>query len=69
MTPQEKEIKDREEVIRDDLRNLFETNLKIFDWNIPENDDRSSAQLIADVLQKELENIKNDIAAGKYDNY
>ncbi len=69
MTPQEKEIADRAEAIKNELRNMFETNLKVFDWNIPENDDKTSAQLIAKVLQEELEEIKKDIAAGKYDNY
>jgi hypothetical protein len=43
--------------------------MKIFDWDIPENDDRKSAELIIETMQKALDKIKADIQSGKYDNY
>jgi len=43
--------------------------MKIFDWDIPENDDRKSAELIIDAMQEAIDEIKTDINAGNYDNY
>ncbi len=43
--------------------------MKIFDWDIPENDDKKSAQLIIDIMQKAMDGLKSEIDAGKYNNY
>jgi ribosomal protein S2 len=43
--------------------------MKIFDWDIPENDDRKSAELIVQTMQEALDEVKQEIADGKYDNY
>ena len=69
MTPQEQEIAKMEGEITTELRAVFKANMKIFDWDIPENDDRKSAELIIETMQKALDKIKADIQAGKYDNY
>ena len=48
---------------------VFKANMKIFDWDIPENDDRKSAELILRVMQDALDDLKKGVANGKYDNY
>jgi len=69
MTPQEKEIaKIRDEIIAE-MRAIFKANMKIFDWDIPENDDRTSAELILQTMQEALDELKKEVAEGKYDNY
>ncbi len=69
MTPQEQEIEKMEGEITSELRGVFKANMKIFDWDIPENDDQKSAQLIIDVMQKAMDALRSEIEAGKYNNY
>ncbi len=69
MTPQEQEIEKMRSSIITELRLVFKTNMKIFDWDIPENDDRKSAELIVETMQKALDDLKAEVADGKYDQY
>ena len=69
MTPQEQEIEKMQGEITTELRAVFKGNMKIFDWDIPENDDRKSAELIIEVMQKAMDGLKAEIQAGKYDQY
>jgi len=69
MTPQEQEIEKMQDEISSELRAVFKTNMKIFDWDIPENNDRKSAELIINVMQKAMDGLKSEIEAGKYDQY
>jgi len=69
MTPQEQEIKKMRSEIRKEIRAVFKVNMKIFDWDIPENDDRRSAELILKVMQDALDDLKTEASSGKYDNY
>ena len=64
-----KEIASREEVIENQLENLFQKNMKITDWDVPEADDQIAATLIINILQNKLDKIKIDVSNGKYDNY
>ncbi len=69
MTPQEQEIEKMQGEITTELRAVFKMNMKIFDWDIPENDDRKSAELIINVMQKAMDGLKKEIEAGKYNQY
>ena len=69
MTPQEKELEMMKGEIEKEIRTIFKANMKIFDWDIPENDDRKSAELIVQTMQEALDTLKAEIANGKYDNY
>ena len=69
MTPQEQEIKKMRGEITAEMSLVFKANMKIFDWDIPENDDRKSAELILRVMQDALDDLKKEVADGKYDNY
>jgi len=69
MTPQEQEIEKMEGEITAELKAVFKANMKIFDWDIPENDDKRSAEMILDVMQKALDALKTEVKNGKYDQY
>jgi len=69
MTPQEQEIEKMQDEITTELRGVFKANMKIFDWDIPENDDRKSAELIINVMQKAMDELKKEIKSGEYDQY
>ena len=69
MTPQEQEIKKMQSEITKEMRAVFKANMKVFDWDIPENDDRKSAELILGVMQDALDDLKTEVSNGKYDNY
>ena len=69
MTPQEQEIEKMQGEITTELRGVFKANMKIFDWDIPENDDRRSAELILSTMQKAMDTLKEEISAGTYDQY
>jgi len=69
MTQQEQEIAKMRDSIIKEMRLIFKANMKIFDWDIPENDDRVSAQLILKTMQEALDELKKEVEAGKYDNY
>ncbi|WP_295420682.1 hypothetical protein [Sulfurovum sp.] len=69
MTPQEKEIEKMRSSIRTELRLIFKANMRIFDWDIPENDDRRSAELILEEMQKAMDELKKEVAEGEYNNY
>ncbi len=69
MTPQEQEIAKMKDEITTELRAVFKGNMKVFDWDIPENDDRKSAELIIEVMQEAMDVLKQEIQDGKYNQY
>ncbi len=69
MDAQHKEYEKMKSEIEKEVELLFKANMKIFDWDIPENDDRESARLIITAIEEAVEKLKQDVEAGKYDNY
>ena len=69
MNVQEKEMTLMKSEITKEVRAVFKTNMKIFDWDIPENDDKVSATLILKAMQEALDELKDEVAAGKFNNY
>ncbi|ADV46132.1 hypothetical protein [Nitratifractor salsuginis] len=69
MDPIKKELESRRKEIAAELALLFKTNMKITDWDVPEADDREAAELLLQIMQEELDKLKEDVRAGKYDNY
>ena len=69
MDVQHKELENMRGEIETEIRAIFKANMKIFDWDIPENDDRESAQLIINVMQEAIDKLKQEIEAGEFDNY
>ena len=69
MTPEQQEITKRKAEIASELKALFNTNMKISDWDIPEADDQTIATLLVEVMQEALDKLKADIVRGDYDTY
>jgi len=65
----QKELQSRGSEIRKDMEHLFKVNMKITDWDVPEANDNEAANIIVNILQEVLDEIKIDVAAGKYDYY
>jgi len=55
--------------IRFEIRAIFKMNMKFEDWSVPEADDKKAANQILEVMQKELNELKEEVDSGKYDNY
>ncbi|MEA3491353.1 MAG: hypothetical protein U9R27_05580 [Campylobacterota bacterium] len=69
MDIQEREIAKMHDEITEEVQLVFKKNMKVFDWDIPENDDRKSAELILSVMQKAMDRLTEDVTSGKYDYY
>jgi len=69
LTPQKQEINKMKPEIKKEVRLAFKTNMKIFDWDIPENDDRVSAQMIIEAMQEAVNELKEEIENGEFDQY
>jgi hypothetical protein len=69
MNTTKKEINDRKQDIEEQLESLFNGNMKITDWDVPEADDQKAAEMILDILQNKLNEIKQDVKEGKYKFY
>jgi len=65
----EKELQSRKTEIRKAMDILFKANMKISDWDVPEANDNEAANMLVKMMQETLDEIKADIAAGKYDYY
>ncbi|RLA79260.1 MAG: hypothetical protein DRG78_13305 [Epsilonproteobacteria bacterium] len=65
----QKELGSRKAEIRSEMELLFKINMKITDWDVPEGDDNEAANIILNILQEVLDEIKVDVAEGKYDRY
>jgi len=65
----EKEAEMMKSEIRKEIRAIFKANMKIFDWDIPENDDRKSAEIIISIMKDALDELSEETKAGKFDNY
>ena len=67
--PVKKELESRRKAIKKELELLFKANMKITDWDVPEADDKESANLILQIMQDELDNLKEAVKSGEYNNY
>ncbi len=65
----EKDIANRRTEIAASMRDLFKINMKITDWDVPEANHHEAAELIVAIFQEVLDEIKEDVKAGRYDNY
>jgi hypothetical protein len=69
MDAQHKELERHKDEIESNVREVFESTLKMFDRDIPENDDRESARLILAAMEEAIAKLKADVEAGRYDNF
>lgn len=62
-----KELLSRKGEIDGTLETLFEANMKITNWDVPEADNRKAAEVLIEMMQDKLNLIKEDVDNGKYD--
>jgi DNA-directed RNA polymerase subunit L len=55
--------------IRHEIRAIFKMNMKFESWNVPEADNHEASRKIIDVMQKAINELKDEIKAGDYENY
>ncbi len=63
------ELYSRQKEIEGALQLLFKANMKITDWDVPEADNKEAAMILLDILQAKLDTIREDVLAGRYNNY
>ena len=69
MRIEEKELNSRKSEIQKELELLFKANMKITDWDVAEADDNKAAEILLNILQEKLDNIREDVKSGNYTNY
>ncbi len=69
MNPVKQDLSNRKDDIEKELEELFQSNMKRVDWDVPEADDQKAAEILIDILEKKLSEIKQDVADGKYKYY
>ena len=69
MNPVEQDLNNRKDDIEKELEGMFKVNMKRVDWDVPEADDQKAAEILIDILEKKLIQIKQDVADGKYKYY
>jgi len=67
MDPVQKELISRKAEIKKSVELLFEANMKITAWDVPEVDDKEAAKILLDMIQEEIDTIRAEVDAGKYD--
>ena len=61
MTPLEKELEKMQKSIKKEMKLIYNANMHIFDWDLPENNEEAAARLILDTMQKALDELKAEI--------
>jgi len=61
-----KELTSRKYEIQKEVEILFNANMKITDWDVPEADDKEAAEILLKMIEEKLNEIRADISAGKY---
>ncbi len=59
--PTKQDLIERKNEIKKEMRILFETHLKITDWDVPETDDELAAKMIVDFMEEGLEEIRKSL--------
>ena len=55
--------------IRHEVRAIFKMNMKFEEWSVPEANNKQAAGHILNIMQKAINELKDELEAGKYDNY
>jgi hypothetical protein len=63
----EKELISRTDEIKQSLEDLFDENMKITGWDVPEADTQEASEILVDILQSKLDEIREDVKSGKYE--
>ena len=55
--------------IRLEVRGIFNMNMKFEGWSVPEANEKQAAGHILNIMQKAIDELKDEIDSGKYNNY
>lgn len=55
--------------IRHEIRGVFKMNMKFEEWSVPESNNKQAAGHILNIMQKAIDELKDEVSAGEYDNY
>ena len=67
--PEIQDILNRKDEIREEIRSLFKSNLRVTDYDVPEADDQEVSELLIALFSDTIEELKNEVLANKYENY
>lgn len=57
----EKELLSRKEEIKKELEFLYNTNMRITEWDVPEADKKEASKLLLEILQEGLDELKKGL--------
>ena len=60
MTALEKEREKMQKSIKTEMNLIFKANMRIFDWDLPENDEKKAAAVILELMQNALDTLKEE---------
>jgi hypothetical protein len=66
MNPVEQDILGRKDEIISEVNAIFNVNMKITNWDVPEADDTLAGKMIIDIMQEALDGLKAKMDAGEF---
>ena len=69
MNPVKQDISRRKNEIISEVNAVFKLNMKITDWDVPEADDELAGQMIIDIMQEAMDDLKAKLDAGEFKDY
>jgi len=61
MDMEHKEVEALKNEIKKELELIYKANMKVTGWDIPERDDKETAKLILETMQKALDELKQEV--------
>lgn len=65
MSIEKREFEKEKEAIKAQVHKLFHSQMDIFSWDVPENNEARSAVLILDAMQEALDELKKEKNHGR----
>ena len=66
MNPVAQDILGRKDEIISEMNAIFNVNMKITSWDVPEADDTLAGEMIIDIMQEALDGLKAKLDAGEF---
>ena len=66
MNPVAQDILGRKDEIISEINAIFNVNMKITSWDVPEADDTLAGEMIIDIMQEALDGLKAKLDAGEF---
>ena len=69
MNPVAQDILGRKNEIISEINAIFKVNMKITNWDVPEADDVVAGEMILDIMQEALDDLKEKLDEGEFRDY